>query len=267
MQLRHRVALDGVWLDSVDSRIMINKIEEPDGKENVNTVSLWGESGSRVTEKHRDSLDVTVKFQIRLKKREMAAREEVLEKVNTWAYAGGWLSTNYKNDRRIRVFLAQAAGAGDPWEWTKEYSLVFRACGVPYWQMANPSSVMRSGTNYEHLNMSVSGSTKSVLEAQFVNTSGSTIDTVSIDAGESAMSFSGLGLGNGETLVIDHDDNGLRAFLRIRILSTGGVWRSAMGKRNPASSNELTVSPGQHTVVFSAGGTGKITVSNYGRFA
>ena len=67
MQLRHRVALDGVQLDSVDSRIMIQRIETGDGKENISAVSLMGGSGSRVTNIHRDSIEITVKFCIRLK--------------------------------------------------------------------------------------------------------------------------------------------------------------------------------------------------------
>ena len=56
MQLKHRVALDDVQLDSVDDRIMISKIETGDGKENIQLASLWGEvAGSRVTSMHRDS--------------------------------------------------------------------------------------------------------------------------------------------------------------------------------------------------------------------
>ena len=72
MQLRHRVALDGRQLDEIDWRIMIQKIETADGKENISAVSLMGGSGSRVTSEHRDSLDVTVKFTLRLRKTEMA---------------------------------------------------------------------------------------------------------------------------------------------------------------------------------------------------
>ena len=267
MQLRHRVALDGVQLDSVDSRIMIQRIETGDGKENISAVSLMGDSGSRVTNIHRDSIDITVKFCIRLKKRNMAEREEVLEKANAWAFAGGWLTTNYKTDRRIRVFRAQAAAAGDPWEWTKVYQIVFRACGVPYWQQENPAIVMMQNVNSANMTLGVVGSEKSVLEAQFQNTSGSTVNTFSISTGESIMSFSSLGLANGETLVIDHSDNGKRCDLRLRIRSTGGVYRSAMNKRSTGSSDELTISPGTRTVSMSAGGAGKITVSCYGRFA
>lgn len=267
MQLRHRVALDGIQLDSVDSRIMIQRVETGAGKENISAVSLMGGSGSRVTNVHRDSIDITVKFCIRLKKKSMAEREEVLEKANAWAFGGGWLTVNFKENRRIRVFRAQAAEIGDPWDWTKVYQIVFRACGVPYWQQANPAIVMQQDVSSTSLTLGISGSEKSVLEVSFRNTSGSTINTFSINAGESAMSFSSLGLADGETLVIDHDDTGKRCDLRLRILSAGGSYRSARSKRSTGSSNELTISPGIKHMQVSAGGSGKLTVSCYGRFA
>ena len=267
MQLKHRVALDGVELDSIDYRIMIQKIEVADGKENISTVSLFGGSGSRVTNIHRDCLDITVKFTIRLRKTEMAAREEILEKVNAWAFAGGWLTTNYKENRKIKVFRAQAAGAGDPWNWTKEYAIVFRACGVPYFQEKNAETAMFTNVSSKNITFGVNGSEKSVLDVQFKNTSGSTINSFTISTGEASMTFSSLGLANGETLVIDHHDTGKKNILRIRIRSTAGVYRSAMAKRTSGSGNELTISPGTHTVAMTAGGAGTITVSCNGRFA
>lgn len=267
MQLRHRVALDGVQLDEVDGRIMIQKVETGDGKENINVVSLAGDSsGSRVTSMHRDSIDITVKFTIKLRKTEMADREIILEKANAWAYGGGWLTTNYKTNRKIRVFRAQAAGAGDPWDWTKVYDIVFRACGVPYWQEESPQALMRLNTRNEIMILGVNGSEKSVLEASFQNTSGGTVNTFSLDTGESSMSFTGLGLANGETLIIDHDDNGKKNLLRLRIRS-GNSYRSVLNKRSQGSSNDLEISPGVHRIQMTAGGNGKITISASGRFA
>lgn len=267
MVLKHRVALDGIQLDEVDERIMIQQIETADGKESISTVSLAGSSsGSRVTNVHRDSIDITVKFAIRLRKTEMADREEILEKVNAWAYGGGWLTTNYKANRRIRVFRAQAAGAGDPWDWTKVYSIVFRACGVPYWQETEPEALTRTNTSSETMTVGVTGSQETVMEATFVNTSGSTINTFSLNTGESQMSFTSLGLANGESLVIDHVDSGKMFLLRLRIKS-GSTYRSVMNKRTSGSSNDLTVSPGVHQVQMTAGGRGKITVTCRGRFA
>lgn len=268
MQLRHRVALNGIELDSVDNRIMIQRIETADGKENIANVSLWGGTGSRVTGEHRDSIDITVKFCIRLKKRSMAEREEVLEKANAWAMSGGWLTTNFKTNRRIMVFRAQAAGAGDPWEWTKTYSIIFRACGVPYWQEINPAIVMRQGVSSVEMTLGVNGSARSVCEAQFKNTSGSTCNTFSISTGESQMSFTDLGLASGETLVIDHNDTGKSCVLRLWIMTAGGAWRtSVMDKRSAGSSDDLYVTPGVKTITVTAQRSGKITVMSSGRFA
>lgn len=266
MQLRHRVALDGMQLDSVDSRIMISRIETGEGKDNVQSVSLADNSvGSRVTSIHRDSIDITIKFRIRLKKRRMEEREEVVEKVNAWAMNGGWLTTNYKTNRRIRVFRAKPAVAGDPWEWTKEYAVVFRACGVPYWQEQTPTTMRQQNVSSANMTIGISGSDKTVMEAEFKNTSGSTCNTFSINTGESNMVFTDLGLANGETLVIDHDDNGKRCLLRLRIRSAGGVYRSVLDKRT--GSDDLDVTPGIKNVSVSAGNAGTITISCSGRYA
>ena len=264
MILRHRAALNGGQLDEVDSRIMIKRISTGEGKMNISTVSLPAD-GMRVTGIDRDSIDITITFNIRLRKRDMAERETVMEKVNAWAAAGGILTVGHKEGRLIHVFLAQAASIGDPWEWTKDYSLVFRACGVPYWQQESPVTVIRQSTSGETITMMVDGSAESVVEAQFRNQSGGTISAFSIQAGDSQMVFSGLGLGNGETLVIDHEDNGKKNILRLRIQGTGGTYRSVMDKRT--GSDDLYVEPGTNRITVSAGGTGRLTVSCAGRFA
>lgn len=267
MVLKHRVALDGVELDSIDDRIMISRVETGDGKENISTVSLWdGVSGSRVTAVHRDSLDVTVKFRIRLKKRQMAEREEVLEKVNIWAAAGGVLTTNNKPGRKITVFRAQAAGTGDPWDWTKEYSIIFRACGVPFWQESEPTTVTVTGTQAT-AEITAGGSEPTAAEVSFTNTSGSSCGSFTVQIGEESIGLSSLALAAGETLVIDRPDNGKRCYTRIRIRSTGGVWRSVLEKRSSGSYEALTVMPGTNSILMIAQRTGEMTVSVCGRFA
>lgn len=271
MVLKHRVALDGVQLDSIDDRIMISRVETGDGKENISTVSLWGEgSGSRVTSMHRDSLDITVKFRIRVKKKNMSDRETVLEKVNIWAAAGGVLTTNNKPGRNITVFRAQPAGAGDPWDWTKEYSIIFRACGVPYWQEDTATSVTKAltgGGGTESATITVSGSETAAMDVSFKNTSGASCSGFSINNGESSISLSSMALADGETLVIDHPDNGKHSYLRIRIKSTAGVWRSALAKMSTGSSNDLLASPGTKTLTVLVSKAGDLTVSVRGRFA
>ena len=262
MILSHRAALNGVELDSIDSRILIQGIEEAEGKDQISAVSLFGGVGQRITNQHRDTLDVTVRFSIRQKKSDMQARSDVFEKVNAWAAAGGWLTVNYKADRRLRVICAKYPTAGDQWNWTNTYAIVFRAYAIPYWQQAEPGKLTATGSSITR-QFGVAGSVKTVMDISFKNTSGATCATFTVSAGGSTIALTGLDLANGETLHIDHTEDGL---LRIRIQS-GSSYRSALGKRTTASSDDLWVNHGNVTVTVTAQRTGSLTMSCAGRFA
>ena len=257
MRLSHRVALNGVQLDSIDSRILVQGVDEAAGKDQISTVSLFGGSGQRITNQHRDSLDVTVRFSIDIKKTNMQARNDVFEKVCAWAAGGGWLTLNYKAGRRLNVVCAQLPAAGDMWNWTNTYSIVFRACGVPYWQQDTPGRLNATGSTITR-QIGVAGSATTVLDISFRCNSG-TCSTFRVTAGSSMIELTGLSLSAGQTLVIDHTADGL---LRI---TAGGV--SALGKRTAASSDDLYVEPGTVTVTVTTQGSGSLTISCAGRYA
>ena len=267
MKLRRRAALDGVQLDEIDERILIQKIEPAAGKDQENAASLWGGTGSRVTNEHRDSLDVTVQFSLDMKRGSYTERSEVFEKIAGWAAGGGWLTISTKPERKIRVKCAQIPGEGDALDWTSRYSIVFRAYGVPYWQEENAQQVRLNNVSSASQRFIVGGTRKTVMELSFRNTSGGTVNNINFTAGGSAIRLRNLGLANGETLAIDHDDNGKRCVLRIRIQGTGGTWRSALDRRTADSSDDMTVDPGSNSVTFSAGGSGTLMISCAGRFA
>lgn len=265
MILKRRAALDGVQMDSVDSRILIQKIEPAAGKETIDTASIWDGSGSRVTGIHRDSLDIVVTFSVNEKSYHPAARSEVIEKVNTWAAAGGWLTVNYKPGRKIRVIAAQLPGEGDAME-RNQYSITFRAHGVPYWQETDPEALaletVGSGETSVNGTCQVAGNQRTAADVTFKNTGSGTINTLTLRAGDSSLIFTGLGLAAGETLTIDHTDDGKMSLMRCRIGS-----RSVMAKRTAGSANDLWVEPGARTVGFTAGGSGKMEIRIAGRFA
>ncbi len=262
MVLSHRVALNGVQLDSIDSRILVQGIEEQAGKDQISAVGVFGGVGQRVTNEHRDFLDMIVRFSIHQKKSDMQARSDVFEKVNAWAAVGGWLTVNYKSNRRLWVRCAQCPAAGDQWNWTGVYSITFRAYAVPYWQQATATTATATGSSIS-TSVTVLSHVKTVLDVSFANTSGAACDTFSITAGGSTIALESLGLANGETLYIDHTETGL---LRIRIKNTSNVYRSVLAKRTTASSNDLWVSPGTVTVAVTAAKAGTLTVSCAGRF-
>ena len=147
MIFSRRAALNGDQLDEIHDAIVIRGIEQAAGKDNITATATGGPFGQRITGARRDSIDITVKFAIDIKKRDLEGRNAVLEAVNAWAAAartetgGAWLTVGHKPDRRIRVVLAQPAAEGDLWKWTDDFTIIFRAYGVPYWEQSEANTV------------------------------------------------------------------------------------------------------------------------------
>lgn len=258
MQMKRRVALNGAWLDEVDSRIVVSSVEPADGRENISAVDAAAGYGQRITGRRRSTLDMVVKFRILEhghSESGQQARAEVLEKVNAWAASGGVLTVNYKPDRRLNVILAQAPGEGSLWDYTKEFQIVFRAYTIPYWESAsavNTSFYAAAGSGNKSL--VVEGSAETQCDVMVANNSGSTMNSCTISIGGKSMTFSALGLASGETLVVDHSDG----LVRIRIQGSGGTFRSAMAKRTGA--NDFMVAPGTITCSYTVANNCRITV-------
>lgn len=261
MILKRRVALNGVWLDEVDDRILISAVEPADGAENIAATDLAGGYGQRITSRRRSTVDMIVRFRINERGRStsgMQARAEVLELANAWAAGGGWLTVNYKPGRRLGVILVQAPGEGSLWDYTKEFQMTFRAYRVPYWEDETATSASCGGsTNSGSGTAAIGGSVKTQISVMLENTSGMNINTATVTVGGNAMAFSGLGLGNNEALIIDYSDEDI---LRIRIRSAGGSYRSAMAYRSDTSADEFT-SVGDTRIAYSAQRACRMTAS------
>lgn len=266
MITKRRVSLGGAQLDEIDERIIIQGVEPAAGKDTINSVAQWGGDGSRVTGIHRDSLDVQVKFSLNMKRDQFDQRSAVFDAINSWAAKGGWLRTTTKPGRKLRVILAQVPGEGDPFAWTNQYTTTFRAYGVPYWQDESATQVLREGVKKTSFSFGVPGNAESVLDAEFTNRSGGTINTFQLTAGDRTIALADLGLTNRETLMIDHNDNGRRSVIRIRIRNTAGSYRSVLNKRTAASDNDLYVDPGAVSVSMQAADEGDLVVMCNGRY-
>lgn len=262
MQLLHRMALNGAQLDEIDPRIIIKEISGAAGKDTVNTVSSGSGDGTRITQKKRDSVEISVKFSINIHRNAVPEREAVLEAVNAWAWRGGWLTVNYKPDRRLYVDEIVLPGEGDMVKWLNEYTITFRARTIPYWmQEAAVSAVSAAGSSGSG-SIQVAGSAKTQADAVLQNVSGALINYCTVVIGGQSMTFSDLGMGSGESLVADHIISGGKSLLRLRV---GG--RSAMALRTTGSANDFLITPGNNSFSFSAQRACRLTVSVRGRFA
>ena len=264
MKLSRRVALNGRFLDDVDDRIVISGIESAEGKENIQAVDTAAGFGQRITKSQRTTLDIAVKFKLLQRSRtpdNMTERSQLLEKVNAWAAPGGWLTVNYRPDRRIQVVLVQAPGEGSLWDYTKEFQMIFRAFTVPYWEEVAQNILSTDGwLNTGSVLMDIGGSAATQCSVELENTSGAAIDACTVNLGGKVMNFDTLGLAGEETLVIDHQDS----LVRIWIRNKNGSIRSAMSKRTGA--NDFLLKPGVYAGSFSARRACRMTVSWRNRY-
>ena len=251
MILKRRVSLNNAQLDELDDRIIITGIDEAAGKASISASGTANNDGQRITQIRRDTLDVTIKFSLNIKNDNMAARSALLERINLWATGGGWLRIGHKPDRMLLVTLAQAPGAGDMFNWTNEFSIVFRAYSVPFWESESQTIVNSGVAASGGLWMSVPGNTRTVLKLNAENRSGAVINNIRIvtvqNGQANAIQFSGLDLRGGQTLTIDYNQTQSLFVVRNRIGNT-----SVMSKKTAGSADEFVVSPGTLNVQWSA---------------
>jgi len=240
MIMNRRVALGGTQLDSLDDSIVIRSVDPGVARENVSTVDLMGGAGQRVTSEHWSTLEASVTFAIDIPKRQLADRREVFDKVIVWALGKGWLTTNQMDGKQLWVDKVTLPGGGDMWEWTNEYTITFKAHRVPFWQ--DEEATEDTGDR-----IIVPGQVETVCDAELTNGSGSTIDSMTLQIGDSTFIFSSLGLADGETLKISHEGG----ILSIRIQEDENTSRNAYSKRTGGSSDDLYVKPGTRLITVS----------------
>lgn len=256
MILSRRIALGGVQLDSLHSRIVIQGIDTGVPKESINAVNRMGGSGQRVTGQHWETMDVAVSFGIDIPKTSMALRRSVWDSVMAWARPGGWLTVGHMPGRRLYVDKAILPGSGDMRDWTESYSITFRAYNVPFWQDETATAVTETVSGTGSLSLTVPGTAEAPLDLSLKNTSGSSMDGFSVSAGGGTITLAGIALASGSTVTISHGTDGL---LRIMKGSTS-IYDKYTG------ADDLMLSPGARTVSVTASGACQVTASVYGRW-
>jgi hypothetical protein len=256
MILSRRVAVGGVQLDEISPWIVIRSVDHGVPKETISAVSQMGGSGQRITSAHWETMDVSVSYAIDLPKKRLEERRQIFEAVNTWASRGGWLTFSWMPNRRFWVDRVEIPSTGDLWNWTESMTLTFKAYNVPFWQDVTAAASSAKLVTDGSVVLDVPGNVQTVLDAEFVNKSGQTINKLTLTVGSQKIAFTNLGLGGSESMVISHGTDGL---LRI---TAGG--RSVLSRRT--GSDDLFVNPGTNTVIIKAERAGDLSVSAFGRY-
>lgn len=261
MILTRRVWFKNLALDQQDGSIVIRSVDTGVPHESISSVNLMGGFGQRITSQHWETLDCSVAFAINKPKRDIAGRREVFDKVNTWARGTGWLLTSERDGKRMYVDKVILPDSGDLWDWTREYTIVFRAYNVPFWQditNTNTSGNINAGTG--SITLQANGTVQTVLNCTIQNLGSGTMDTFSITVNGNTISLSDIGLEQYDSMYIQHDDSGL---LKI---TKGPVIVSIYDKRSADSADDLYLNPGNNTVSITTPARIAVVCSAYGRY-
>ena len=256
MILSERVALGGVQLDEIDESIVIQSVDPGVPKENISAVDRMGGVGQRVTTQHWQTLEARVTYGTNIPKRQLARRREVFDAVNAWALTKGWLTVNWLPGRRMWVDKVVIPGSGDMWEWTAEFTIVFRAYAVPFWQDSTGTTDTTANVSSGSVTVTVGGMEKTPLDVSFKNTSGSSCANISFAINGNTLAFNGINLAAGATLAITHGTDGL---LKAMVGSTSKYGIMTGG-------DDLWAKPGSNTLTVSASAAGELTTTSYGRY-
>ena len=257
MILSRRVSLGGVQLDELHEAIVIRSVDPGVPHEEAGAVSRMDGWGMRMTGQHWESLDAEVTFAINVDKRAIQLRRDIFDAVVAWANRPkNYLRYNGMGDRRLYIDKVVVPGSGELRNRNAEYTIVFRAYSIPFWETETPTQVSRSNITSGTVQIDVGGTAPGVLDLEFRNISGKTIDDFAVTAGNRTMTLSGVGITASETLVLSHGTDGI---LRI----TSGS-RNVYGKMTGA--DDLYVNPGTVNVSVAATRAGALTVSNRARW-
>lgn len=257
MRTRYIVALDGMELSEIAPEILVTDILHGAPVRELKTSQIAGRNGQLFTRAITSSVSVTVYFEIHTP--DVRRRAAIMEDVQRWAMPGGFLTVGDRPDRRLRVLCESLPGIGSALKWTSTCSIGFTAYDVPFWEDEMPTKVTISGNGNK--SMFVPGfAARAGVEASVKNTGSGAITSVTLTAGDTSMTFSGISLAAGKTLVLAHDE---------RWLLTAGIGeKSVLAKRTASSSDELELEAGKTaTLAVSTNGTAATTFEVRGRYA
>lgn len=245
------VWLDGIGLQSLDPSIVVVDVQEKVPKTEVESHNLPTSEGLLVTKNRRVSLSVVVQFAII--EQNIRRREDVLQKVRSWASQGKYLKMTHKEEKRLRVYVDSLPTLSSVNKYTGTLSVTFIAYYPPYWELDCVDKLTLSGSSGNG-SFYIRGDDLNVLVDASIKPNGSLSD-LTLKVGRSSITLTGFSVNQEVTFSHVND--------RWLAIKAGDV--DLLPYRTPDSSDDLITSSGCRTdVSFSANCNVSITVSARG---
>lgn len=173
-------------------------------------------------------------------------RQEIVQAIIAWAINGGWLKTSDRIGQRIYVKPSRLPAVNSAVRWTDSIVIEFMAYDYPFWSSEIPTTAsVASGSG---VNIFVEGVHD--VPAEAVITAEAALTWVSVYAGDSVLSLTGLTVAQNDTITISYTDE--HHILEINQKS-GNTVTSLLDKRAPTSSDDLVLKPGINYITLYSG--------------
>ena len=254
MTSRYEAYLDGIALSSVVPTIYIHDIDVQTPKLSTTRYNRGLSDGSLLVKKRIDSTTIRIAFEIRSYDIEQYQKD--VARVARWASGYRYLTLNDRPGKRLYVTCTSPLTIDSMQRWTEVLYLTFESVSFPYWEDEDEerNTVTLTGTENDR------GSNDFVVKAGILPTgdslvdpyvevvatvTGSTVNYLNLAADGTMLSFAGLGLTQGQQLVVYYDH------LHIQHITAAGS--SALSKRVYTSDDDLKLMVGAENIVsFSA---------------
>lgn len=235
MSSRYEATLNQVTLSSLDSSIYVYDIQYSAPDISTQVMAAAKRPGAIVTDRRQEKTTVTILFEIR--KYSIADRQTVCQKITKWAMNGNLLEVNDRSGQQLHVICAQPPVIDSAMRWLNQLSVVFEAYDPPYWEAKNPTTKTLTGSDVDDTIIVPGNCDYAPVDVTI--TPSSTLTSISVYAGDTHLTLTGISVTSSQSIVISHDDHG---FLQIMQGST-----SLINKRT--GSDDLLVKSGNTEVL------------------
>lgn len=247
MKRKMDVTLNGVSISTVSNKIIAVRAPENPVQNEVIAETNGVLPGRNIIAQRRAVLNISVYAKIR-ELYDMPARMEVVNRLNTWAAAGGILKISDRPGMQLPVKLIKPAAPGDIRDYNTEIELTFAANGLPFWQDSSQTAKsLSTGSG----SVAIPGNAPAAVD--FTIICNSSVSTLTLTIAGQTLSFSGIGAQSGDTITITHDDFGRMTAKR------GSV--SILNKLTALSHDCMVVPHGVQQYSFAS--SGSITILTY----
>lgn len=226
-------------LRDLSPKILINGITENQPTYDTTTGERPGFWGERILADDRTELTISVEIILR-ELYDRTLRGQLVEQIGSWMRAGGELTVSYRPDRKLQVIPRSWPVLGAVRDINQSIDIQFAAKAIPFWESMNPQRYnldISAAGGSAYVDMQPSGSAPyDLVECTITNSGTAALNTITVQAGSTWMSFTGLAIPKNKTFVIRYDETGL-----LRLTGNGAEKVSC---RTAASSDDLLVIPG-----------------------